>query len=123
MPSEEIRHRKETGEDPTEERHELLVSFTGDTQIEFLDVSPEVREAKILAMEVTYMDDRKPVSAAREWGHTHLDELIPRLDSIKSEKILLIHSSARYSLEEIRTILEKRLPERERDRVILFPGR
>lgn len=121
--SSEIKLLKENGEEPTEEHTELLLSFTGDTQIEFLDKSPEVKKSKILIMEATYLDDRKTVASAREWGHTHLDELIPRLSSIESEKIVLIHSSARYSPEEALKLLRRRLPANEVERVILFTGR
>jgi ribonuclease Z len=121
--SDEIKSLKERGEDPTEEKIDVLVSFTGDTQIEFLDQSPEVRESKILIMEATYLDEKKSVTSAKEWGHTHLSEIIPRLSTIHSERILLIHSSARYSFEEAQRILKDRLPPQEWERVVLFPGR
>lgn len=116
----EIRQR---GEDPTDEKTQLLVSFTGDTQIEFLDQAPEVRHSKILFMETTYLDERKTVASAKEWGHIHLDELIPRLPTITSEKIVLIHSSARYTFEEAQQILWKKIPQHEKERVVLFSGR
>ena len=122
-PPEEISELRQLGKDPTEERTELVVSFTGDTQIEFLDEAPEVASSKILLMEATYLDEKKTINSAREWGHIHLDELIPRLPSITSEKIVLIHSSARYAFEEAEAILRRRLPQHELDRVILFPGR
>lgn len=99
------------------------ISFTGDTQIEFLDRSPWVADSKILVCECTYLDDRRSVDKAREWGHTHLDELIPRLDQIRSEKILLIHLSSRYSDQEARRILMSKIPTAHQDRVELFPGR
>ena len=122
-PSEEITNVRQRGEDPTEERTELVVSFTGDTQIEFLDEAPEVAHSKILLMEATYLDSKKTIASAKEWGHIHLDELIPRLPNITSEKIVLIHSSARYSFEEASKILSQRLPASEHERVVLFPGR
>jgi ribonuclease Z len=121
--SEDIIQFKQRGEDPTEEKLELLVSFTGDTQIEFLDRSPEVVNSKILIMEATYLDQRKSIASAKEWGHTHLDEILQRLDTIKSERILLIHSSARYSFQEAKEVLRQRVPKADLDRVVLFPGR
>lgn len=123
LPTEEITKIHERGEEVTEEHQQLMVSFTGDTQIEFLDHAPEVKKSKILMLETTYLDDRKTIASAKEWGHTHLDELIPRLDSIESEKIVLIHTSARYSMEEAELIVKKRLPSHELERVIIFPGR
>lgn len=58
-----------------------ILSFTGDTRIEFMD-DPQVRRSRIVIMEVTYWDSNKPVSNAREWGHINIDELIPRLDQL-----------------------------------------
>lgn len=123
LSSEEIAEVRKKGESPTEDKDDLLVSFTGDTQIEFLDLSPKVRESKILIMEATYLDERKSIESAKAWGHLHLKELIPRLSEIRSERIVLIHSSARYSIEEAREVLQKQLPESEHERVVLFPGR
>jgi ribonuclease Z len=100
-----------------------LVSFTGDTQIEFLQSRPWVKRSKLLLMESTYMDEKKTIVDARAWGHTHLDEILPFLDEIESEKIVLIHLSSRYSTEEARQILNRRVPEIHRGRVELFPGR
>ena len=97
-----------------------VISFTGDTKIEFLG-SPDVVRSRILVMEVTYWDQKKSVENARLWGHIHLDELIPRLDSIQSEKIVLIHASARYSTRDLKQIIEARIPEHHKSRVELFP--
>jgi ribonuclease Z len=108
------------GEVIDEFSEEPIMSFTGDTKIEFLD-SPQVRASRILAMEVTYWDNKKSVANAREWGHIHLDELIPRLPEIKSEKILLIHASARYTSKYLREILDAKIPEHFKHRVELFP--
>lgn len=119
----EIAELRANGIDPTEEQNELLLSFTGDTQIEFLELNPDVLNSKILLMETTYLDEKKTVQSARDWGHTHLDELIPRLSSIKSEKIVLIHSSARYPMHEAQEILKAHLPQHEHERVVLFSGR
>ncbi len=69
-----------------EVHHTPLVSFTGDTQIEFLDSRDWVRKSKILIMEATYLDNKKTIEQARIWGHTHLEEIIPRLKDIESEK-------------------------------------
>ncbi len=74
-------------------------------------------------METTYLDERKSIQSARDWGHTHFLEFMDRLGDIRSERIILIHSSARYSWEEARTILESKLRAEDRERVILFPGR
>ena len=101
-----------------------LVSFTGDTQIEFLDLSPEVVNSKILIVECTYLDERKSIKNARDWGHIHFDELLPRLKEIKSEKIFLTHISSRYKISEAKKILQKKVEAVDSDlweRIELFP--
>ncbi|MBX3033345.1 MAG: MBL fold metallo-hydrolase [Bdellovibrionaceae bacterium] len=100
-----------------------MVSFTGDTRIEFLDQRPWIARSKILMMECTYLDDKKSIEHARQWGHLHLDELLPRLPAIEAEKIVLIHVSSRYPTAMAERILQDRLPAAERERVVIFPGR
>ncbi len=99
------------------------VSFTGDTTSDFLDQAPWIKKSKILFCEATYLDESKSIEHARLWGHTHLDELIPRLGEIESEKIVLIHASSRYSDAMALRLLSERIPPEHRDRVELFPGR
>lgn len=111
------------GHEVNEVHHIPVVSFTGDTQIEFLDSRPWVRQSKILLMESTYLDDRKSIEHARTWGHTHIDEILPRLKDINSEQIVLIHASSRYSDREALRLLNEKIPVEYRDRVVLFPGR
>ncbi len=116
----ELGRLRRTGEVLEEVIEENLVSFTGDTKIEFLD-SEQARRSKVLFMEVTYWDEKKSVSNAREWGHIHFDELLPRLDSIEAERIVLIHASARHTTKAIREIIDARVPEHLKPKLILFP--
>jgi ribonuclease Z len=107
----------------TEKVRTPLFSFTGDTQIEFLDQNDWVKTSKILFLEATYLDEKKTIKNAKDWGHTHLDEIIERLDQIESEKIVLIHISSRYSDQEIEKILARKIPKKHQDRVSYFIGR
>lgn len=120
---EEIVDLRRQGIEVNEVTHIPMVSFTGDTQIEFLDSRPWIRQSKILFMEATYLDDKKSIEHARTWGHTHIDEIVPRLKDIESEKIVLIHASSRYSDREALHLLKQKIPAEHRDRVVLFPGR
>jgi ribonuclease Z len=49
-------------------------------------------------------------AAAREYGHSHLDELIAHADAFQNEAILLIHFSARYRRADIVDALARKLP-------------
>lgn len=111
------------GHEITENIETPLVSFTGDTQIEFLDRADWIKKSKVLFIEATYLDSTKSIASAREWGHTHLDEIILRLKDLACEKIVIIHVSSRYSNAEAQAILAEKIPQADRERVILFPGR
>ncbi len=97
------------------------VSFTGDTKIEFLDTCPWIKKSKIIIMEVTYAGSKKTVENSRKWGHIHLDELIPYLDSIEAKKILLIHQSSRYSIQHFKEEVDKIIPPEHRNKIEIFP--
>jgi ribonuclease Z len=114
----DLKSRGETLEDNFEEAY---LSFTGDTQIEFLEGPAWVRESKLLVMEVTYIDEKKSPASAREWGHIHLEELLAYLPRLKNERLLLIHLSARYKCRELRELLARRLPPEWQGRVDVFP--
>lgn len=111
--------RKE-GIELDENYEETIMSFSGDTTIEFLD-NPHVKQSRVIVLEVTYWDDKKSVENAREWGHIHLNEVLPRLESLKCERLLLIHASARYTTARLKEIIEDRVPEHWKDRISLFP--
>lgn len=121
--SQEIVRLKETHIELQDRVETPLISFTGDTQIEFLDVSPEVKKSKILFVECTYLDDRKSVEHAKKWGHIHWFELKNRLAEIEAEKVVLIHLSSRYTTKEALDLLNRDLREEDKARVVLFPGR
>ncbi|MCB0362451.1 MAG: MBL fold metallo-hydrolase, partial [Bdellovibrionales bacterium] len=110
LQQEEIRKLKIRGEEVDSEEWIPEISFTGDTKIEFFDQNEWVRKSRILVMEVTYINESKSVQVARDWGHIHLDELIPRLKDFEGEKILLTHLSSRHSVEECKEKKKKKLP-------------
>lgn len=106
-----------------ENREEILISFTGDTRIEFLDLAPEVKAAQLLIMEVTYIDEKKTTSEARAWGHIHLDEVVPRLKDLGCERVLFIHKSRRYPDSYYNQILNQKIPPEWRGKVNFLPER
>lgn len=120
---EQIVELRRQGQEVQEIHHTPAVSFTGDTQIEFLDSREWVKKSKILFVESTYLDEKKTIQEARNWGHIHFHELLPRLREIESEKIVIIHVSSRYPTPEAEKILKRHVPLELQDRVVLFPGR
>ncbi len=117
----ELLDKKSRGENIEITVEEPLVAFTGDTQIEFLESHPDVLKAKILFMECTYIDEKKSIAAAREWGHIHLDEIIPHLHRFENEHVSLIHLSSRYPTDYANQVLDQKIPAKDRDKFSWFP--
>jgi ribonuclease Z len=74
----------------------------------------------VLVLECTFLDGRKPLADARAGCHIHLDELIERAHLFRNEAVVLMHFSQIYRPGEVREILERRLPEPLRSRVVAF---
>eukprot|EP00249_Psilotum_nudum_P017512 c26362_g1_i2 orf=100-726(+) len=54
----------------------------------------------------TFVDDSVSIEHAREYGHTHLSEVVALADRFQNKGILFMHFSARYSVEEIQSALQ-----------------
>lgn len=117
----EIRDARARGERVSEITSVPIIAFTGDSRIDVVDREEVLRQAKLLVMEVTFIDDRISVAQARKNGHIHLDEVIERADCFENEAILFTHLSARYRQAEAQAILDQRLPKGLRERVTLVP--
>jgi ribonuclease Z len=97
-----------------------LVAFTGDTGADWLahPSAADALRAKLLICECTFVDEAVTIAQARQYGHTHLDELIAQADKLAGvEQILLIHFSARYRKADILDALERKLPASLKGRV------
>jgi ribonuclease Z len=100
------------------------IAFTGDTLIEVVENEEAVRKARLLILEVTFLDDRVSVADCRAKGHVHLDEVIERAELFENEALLFTHFSERYTSAEIAEIIDRRLPPSLRERVTpLLAGR
>lgn len=103
LPGNEIKNLRLSGVEITYTTTTPEVAFTGDTTSDFIVDSNNIDalRAKILIMESTYVEDTMTVDDARDYGHTHLSEIIRYADMFENKAILLIHFSARYQLDVI----------------------
>lgn len=116
----EIIDYKKKGTEITFVQDTPLFAYSGDTSIEFVLENPTVQKAKVLFLECTYIDDERPVQRARDWGHTHLYEIIEHASLFQNEKIFLVHFSRRYPRKRIEQQLRKKLPLSLQERVEIF---
>ncbi|KVI06396.1 hypothetical protein Ccrd_015258 [Cynara cardunculus var. scolymus] len=125
LPGDEIKKLKFSGVEITYTTTSPEVAFTGDTTSDFIvdTNNADVLKAKILIMEVTsdfivdtnnrksssyrstYVENTMTVENARDYGHTHLSEIINYSSRFENKAILLIHFSARYQLDVIQEAL------------------
>ena len=120
-PGPEIRDARQSGVEVADSVESPIVAFTGDTLIEAVEHQPVLRQARLLVMEVTFLDDRVSVAQCRSKGHIHLDEVIERADLFENDAILFTHTSARYGHAEALDLLDRRLPPSLAHRVTLLP--
>ena len=119
-PERAIRDLRLSGEEVTVSVDLPEVAFTGDSLIEGIVHEPAARAARLLVMEVTFMDERVSVAQTRSKGHIHLDEVLAHADMFENEAILFTHLSARYTGAQAQAILDARLPPSLRSRVTLL---
>lgn len=93
------------------------VAYSGDSTFDVILQDPVFQTAQILILECTYIDPKRPVEDAREYGHIHLDEIAQHADLFQNKHILLSHFSKRYSAQEILHFLDTRLPSHLRSRI------
>jgi ribonuclease Z len=100
-----------------------IFTFSGDTTVDVFKKCNWLLESQVFFVEATYLDDRKSVEHARKWGHIHIDELLPIIAKSNCEKIVLIHSSSRYSPRELTHIFDSKIPDELKSKVEIFLGR
>jgi len=120
LPGEEIGRRRKAGEDLFETHERLELAYATDTLIRVLDTAPAIRKSRVLVLECTFLDERKTLEASRAGCHIHLDELLERVSDFENEHVVLMHFSQIYQPREVHAILERRVPDSLRERLVIF---
>jgi ribonuclease Z len=120
LPGDQIRDLRLSGTQVTREIRTPILAYTGDTSPGGLDGFPPVYEAKVLITEMSFIRAKHRREKIHKFGHMHLDDFIERADRFKNELIVCGHFSTRYQGNEIRRIVDAKLPAGLRARVKLW---
>jgi len=120
LTGEQIRDLRLGGTPVTREIRTPLLAYTGDTSPAGLDNYPPAYEAKVLITEMSFIRAKHRREKIHKFGHMHLDDFIERADRFKNELIICGHFSTRYGDDEVRRIVDAKLPDNLRKRVKLW---
>jgi ribonuclease Z len=120
LPGDKIRDLRLSGVAVTREVRAPLIAYIGDSSPAGLDAYPPVYEAKVLITELSFIRARHRREKIHKFGHMHLDDLLERADRFRNEIIICGHFSTRYHPNEVRRVLDAKLPPGLRERVKLW---
>ena len=86
------------------------MAYTGDTAPAGLDNYPACFDAKVLITEMSFIRAKHRRDKIHKFGHMHLDDFVERADRFKNELIVAAHFSTRYHPNEVRKLLDAKLP-------------
>jgi ribonuclease Z len=110
LPGDKIRDLKLSGVAITREVRIPILAYTGDTAPAGLDACPACYEAKILITEMSFIRAAHRRDKIHKFGHMHLDDFLERARRFKNELIIAGHFSTRYHPNEVRKLLDNKLP-------------
>jgi ribonuclease Z len=120
LAGDKIRDLRLSGVQVTREVRTPILAYTGDTSPAGLDNFPPAFEAKVLITEVSFIRAAHRRDKIHKYGHMHLDDFLERADRFKNELIICAHFSTRYHPNEVRRLVENKLPAGLRERVKLW---
>ncbi len=119
LPQEKLVAMKEKGEQITQMLQIPLLAFSGDTAMGPHFDRDDVLGARILIVECTFLEtghrDRAAIGK-----HLHLDDILELLERSSAESVILTHLSRRTHIGAAREELDRVVPARHRDRVLLL---
>lgn len=120
LPGEKIKELRLSGVAITREMRFPLVAYTGDTAPAGLDSCPACFDAKILITEMSFIRANHRRDKIHKFGHMHLDDFVERAGRFKNELIIASHFSTRYHPDEVRKLLDNKLPSELKGRTRLW---
>jgi ribonuclease Z len=116
----EIRDLRLGGQEVTSELRIPLVGYLGETAPAGLDECPEMYQARVLLIEMTFVAPSHRKERIHKHGHMHLDDFVERRDRFHNERVIAGHFSTRYHSRQIRSFVERALPDMLGGRLYLW---
>lgn len=110
LTGEQIRDIRLSGTPVSREVRTPLIAYTGDTNPNGLDATPDLYRVKVLITEMSFILPKHRKDKIHKFGHMHLDDFVERAGRFKNELIVAAHFSTRYHPNEVRKLLDNKLP-------------
>ncbi|MEY4546280.1 MAG: hypothetical protein RL685_2475 [Pseudomonadota bacterium] len=123
LPGKEIALRRKRGDDLFVHEERLELAYATDTLLRVLETTPSLLRTRVLILECSFLDERKPLASVHAGGHVHLDELLERAADFQNEALVLMHFSQLYAPAEVHEILQRRCPPELAKRLVVFAPR
>jgi len=120
LSGEQIRDLRLSDVEVTNEIRYPRVAYLGDSTAQGLDAAPEMYEAEILIMELSFVANRHRGDRIKKYGHIHLDDIVARRKRFKNKAVIASHFSVRYLDSEIENTVLRRLPDMLDGRLTLW---
>ena len=120
LPGDQIRDLRQSGVDVTREVRTPVLAYTGDTSPAGLDACDAAFKAKVLIAEMSFIRPNHRREKIHKFGHMHLDDFIERADRFENELIICGHLSTRYHPNEVRRVVEAKLPPKLLEKIRLW---
>lgn len=120
LAGDQIRDLRLSGVQVTREIRTPILAYTGDTSPAAFDKYAPLFDVKVLITEMSFIREKHRREKIHKFGHMHLDDFIERAERFKNELIVVGHFSTRYHANEVRQVVERKLPPSLRDRVLLW---
>jgi ribonuclease Z len=111
LSGEQIRDLRMSGTEVTAETRIAKLAYLGDSAPVGLDNCPDMYEAEILIMELTFVAPEHRQDKIRKFGHIHLDDLVERRERFNNELVIASHFSTRYHPRQAHSHVRKKLPD------------
>ena len=116
----EIRRLAISGRQVSMEHRFPRVAYLGDSTPLGLDENPDMYEADILILEVSFIARRHRSEKIYRRGHIHLDDFIDRRKQFRNRLIIASHFSTRCTDREIAKTVQRRIPDMMEGRLVLW---